>query len=128
MSRTLGYVATLIVIASVIIAISTGYTSNQEKEQLAKVEDKEVVSSSIVPMAETPTNQPSRAWATVYSFYDTQLEVVCFITPAAMQCMPKHRLSDHAKTFINDRLEKAKDNVGKVGELSIIPRIISLDK
>lgn len=129
MSKTIMTVALTVVILS--LFLYGVHASNPEENQLAKTEvDKEIVSTSVVPPPKTPTVRKHEA--TVYSFYDTQLEMVCYVATTGIDCVRKDILSSKAKMFIDDRLAKAKDDVnetvGKVGGATIIPRIVSLDK
>ena len=102
------------------------------EKKIAKVEKKEIVSASVVEPAEQPTAISRDSYELVYSFYDTQLEMVCFVSTSGIDCTRKEILSNHAKAFIEDRVGKAKEDlkksIGKVGGATIIPRIVSLDK
>ena len=124
----------IIVISALLFTtgIFIGTTHAGQTEQLAKVEKKEVVSASIVEPATQPTVATDTRDTLVYSFYDTQLQVVCFVASSGIWCTSLLRLSDVGQDFVMDRTKKAmldlKEKIGKVGGATIIPRVVSLDK
>ena len=61
----------------------------------------------------------------VFSFYDTQLKVVCYMATAGIYCLPEKNLSQYSKDFIKDRVMKYRKDI-KSGNR--IPRIVPLDK
>jgi len=62
----------------------------------------------------------------VFSFYDTQLELLCYSVNSGITCIQISEMSDRAKMFINDRTEKYKEDL--FGPDSIrFPRIVPLD-
>ena len=62
----------------------------------------------------------------VFSFYDTQLQVVCYMGNSGMDCLLRKDMSDRAKTFIDHKVTTYKEDLG-VG-VSKFPRIVPLDE
>ena len=70
---------------------------------------------------DTPTaTTPDLRDVFVHSFYDTQLDVVCYVATSGLYCMSSLSLTNSAKMFVDDRVTKAKDGIK-------VPRIVPLD-
>jgi hypothetical protein len=97
-----------------IILLTVGYIMVFAQEKTEKI--------PVEPTTESPSKE-----IVVFSFYDTQLELVCYSANSGIFCISKYGLGDHGRAFITDRVEKYKEE--KFGKDSIlIPRIVPLEK
>ena len=101
----------IIVTVILFLFLTAGYVFTQETEE-------------IIPVTPT-TNSPSKE-IVVFSFYDTQLELLCYSANYGIFCITQSKLSTHAQAFIKDRVTKYKETT--FGRDSIIlPRIVPLE-
>lgn len=114
------YTFKVVLITALFSAITWGAVCAGDKETTAQLTTKEPVAvTKTKPTAQMPQNE-----LVVFSFYDTQLEVMCYMSNSGIDCILAKHLSKNARAFITDRVTKYKDDLG-VGYK--IPRIVPLD-
>ena len=77
----------------------------------------------IIPIK--PITQHSKE-IVVFSFYDTQLDLVCYSANSGIFCIPKSKLSTHAQEFIKSKISIYSQDLGT--GIKRIPRIVPLEK
>lgn len=115
MTKKLVLLIKICLIASLITSIFLGSVyAELEKQVTAQLTSKQI-----------PAPVALKEEAIVFSFYDTQLEVVCYLSNTGIDCLLRKSLSKHAKLFIDDRVIKYRKNLGLGNK---IPRIVPLDQ
>lgn len=108
---------TALIVAIYLGSMYSGHLQAQETKQIAQLTTKETTPA---PKKTTPPGE-----IVVFSFYDTQLGIVCYMSNTGIDCILEKHFSKHAKAFIKDRVSKYREDIGAGNR---IPRIVPLDK
>ena len=115
----LEYTFKVVLITTLFWAITWGSIFASDKEVTAQLTTKPVPVTKTTPTAKLPNNE-----LVVFTFYDTQLQIMCYVANSGIDCILAKSLSKEARQFISDRVKKYREGLG-VG--NIVPRIVPLD-